>query len=364
MGDDVPGDGSGTIALRVLDGAGQEVLTISVHPPPPAVAAPEAPDPRYGRNLLLSAILGVLVCAWLATFTEDLPTVAATLGLGGSLVWLAFLSNLVSETRRKELQKLFDQSIMSKAGLTYLLILLGIISLGYALTHGTILFISKDDTTARAITVYAIDDGQVVAGPPAEDDLLSGNSKLRLPLATFPWPSRYLVHMTGLPPLETEVWPFALSVVRSPASFKFTPVVIVRLDPVWANTAAKAKNWSVNVKASGTRNGHPKKLGDVTVTAYDGKTLWVGCDSTVVLPDAVKERWRHETGAAAAGPASEPPLVWFQPAGVLEHVVLRPGDALDITVFNSNGFPVKPTQRVAVRPGGYDPDRIQEVFLQ
>jgi hypothetical protein len=351
------GDGSSgppdRVALKLLRPDGTEMASIEIRCLVPTTAPPPDLPARYGLNLFLAALIGVLTCAWLAIFTEDLPLVAATLGLGGSLVWIAFIANLVGEERRKGLQKAFDDHVMLKPRTTGILVVAGMIGVWLALSRGNVLFISKDDVTARAVTVERILDETGTRRERIADDLLLGNSKLRLPLGASPSGQRYLIRVTGLPAIERRVYPLTSTVVRSPASFTTRPVVLVRIDSGWAKTASDAKNWVISVALIRDE----RKIADETVRSYDGKSLWIGCDTTVPLPDAVKERWRDDLKG------NDMPVVWTQMRSALPNVVLRQGDVVELTLFNSNEHPMKPRQKILVRAGGYDADRIQEVHL-
>jgi hypothetical protein len=307
---------------------------------------------RYASNLVLSAAIGVATCVWLAVFTEYLPVVATTLGLGGSLVWIAFVANLIPETRRKQLQEIVDREVLTSGITTCVLSIVGVLGFIYALNFGALLFISKDDVTARSVTAYTVDPSGKIEEPPVADDLLSGNTKLRMPLATFLCSRRYLIRVTGLPPIERAVSPFSLTVVRSPASFMRQPVLIVRAAPLWADVAAKAHNWTLT--ATVRREGAAPRT--ETLPDYDGSSVWIGCDATVPIPDGLKARWRD----ALKG---ELPAEWLQTRSVLGNVALRPDDVIDVVLRNAGNVPVA-AHSTRVKRGGYDVEHIQEIYLE
>src|SRR4051794_32696838 len=109
----------------------------------------------FTRNLLATVIVGVAISWWLVEYTDFFPTIGGLLGLGGIFAWIAFLSNLISETRKKQLQEALERRILLvRSTATYaLLVLVGLAF--YAAVHGTIVVVAPLDGGKRTIEVRA-----------------------------------------------------------------------------------------------------------------------------------------------------------------------------------------------------------------
>ena len=91
-------------------------------------------------NLASFIILGVALSFWMLRYTDWFPVFGGILGLSGAFAWIAFLSNLITEGRKKAAQQYLDQRILQNKGT--LLALVGLILVfifGFAFWHGTLL---------------------------------------------------------------------------------------------------------------------------------------------------------------------------------------------------------------------------------
>src|SRR4051794_1742544 len=78
--------------------AADEDLSAQTKPAPPGQLR------YFVRNIVCLTVTGVAISLWLVQYTDFFPMVGGLLGLTGIFAWVAFLSNLVSDERKKELQ--------------------------------------------------------------------------------------------------------------------------------------------------------------------------------------------------------------------------------------------------------------------
>ena len=58
-------------------------------------------------NLFTLLAIGVVTSGWILYYTDYFPVVGGLLGLGGLFAWVAFLSNIIDENRKKTVSNLF-----------------------------------------------------------------------------------------------------------------------------------------------------------------------------------------------------------------------------------------------------------------
>ncbi|MBT4427195.1 MAG: hypothetical protein HOI02_10345 [Rhodospirillaceae bacterium] len=141
----------------------------------------------YFVNLFASVVLGVTVSAWVLFFTDLFPVVGGLLGLGGLFAWIAFLSHIVSDERKKQLQQGFDQQVLSRLWYTLVIFALGIgLWLGIAETRGTMKLEAIAETKIRSVKIYTVEASGAGSQLPIEDFLLLPGTEMKLIVPT-PW---------------------------------------------------------------------------------------------------------------------------------------------------------------------------------
>ena len=121
----------------------------------PSEEPARGPEPvgRVFSNLLLLSLLGVAASVWVWFYTEWFPVIGSLLGLGGVFTWLAFLSGLLKDERKEQLQELLDRRVFAARGLvTALLAVVVALGLGASL-FGAVVVRSTADSRDRTVAV-------------------------------------------------------------------------------------------------------------------------------------------------------------------------------------------------------------------
>ena len=241
-------------------------------------------------TLTVLAVVGVAGSGWLLYYTDWFPVVGGLLGLGGVFAWLAFLSNLLSGDRKKEIQAAFEAAVLQKRrtaviGVAVAVVLLVVI----APFWGTLMIDTLGDDTSRTVEIHQLGDGKDTLGPLVSRQLLSPRSDAKVRLYTG-WFRRksYYVKVAGLPGATVEIPKIGRAVMSVPSDLFGRPVVLVR--PAFTSAAA-IKTGGHTLKA--TLDGQP--LG--TIQSYAGNPIWIGADHDVAIPAGLQERWRAEVRA-------------------------------------------------------------------
>ncbi len=71
-------------------------------------------------NLIGLIAAGISVSWWILYFTDFFPVVGGLLGLGGLFTWIAFVSNILTDERKAEMQQSFDRFVLQRRGLLIL----------------------------------------------------------------------------------------------------------------------------------------------------------------------------------------------------------------------------------------------------
>jgi len=264
-------------------------------------AAPGTTNPGSGpatgsigwvaANLFALILLGVSICAWVLFYTDLFPEVVGLLGLGGLFAWIAFLSNLLSENRKKELQEWFDQRVLRKGGS---LAWIAVAAVGFFLLlaplWGALVVSTIRDDKDRTIEIRSLGSEGLWSKRALEPEHLPPRSKHIYSLPTPWWGHRqFQVKVSGLPARVVEIkgWHHSPLVVPADLGFDRQPILLVHLTPE-ANILVQPPNPPGLLEL--LQNG--KQIGKVS--NFRGENVWVGGDDDIAIPDWMITRWRLE----------------------------------------------------------------------
>jgi hypothetical protein len=292
----------------------------------------------YVVNLFLAGGLGFVALIWFAAYTEHVTALQTLLGLGGLFVWFTFLSNAISAERKAALQTWLDDALNSSAGTVVIVLLFCAFAL-YATHYAAIVAVGRNDSTARLITVRRVfADGRLTE--PLASDALPANGLLRMTVPASFFLRRYRIFATGLPATDRDLHVFSRAEVVLPTDFQQRPVALLHLSAL--DTANAAQNHTdTRLRVIVWRNDH--EIATTTVPNYDGRSVWVGCDSSVQIPAPIRARWPKEAD-----------VLWSDPIAILPNTLLERGDAISARLENGSGSCIAIIPRITLRPIQYE----------
>jgi hypothetical protein len=276
----------------------------------------------YLLNLVLLVALGVALSGWTLWYTDAFPAVGGLLGLGGLFAWIAFVSGILREERKQELQRAFEERVLlgRRTGLAVVAVAAAFLA-GWAGWHGTVEVGGLADAGSRVVRVERVAAAaSAPAGAPAAEGLLTARGRVRFLLPTLPWrPAVYRVRPAGLPARTVTVRPLARVRLASPDAFLLQPALLVRPPAAVANFARRHP-FSLAVRR--LRAGAPDAF--ASIPAYRGEAAWIGCGADVEVPERILDRWRLDLVAEGSG--TDPLAWWRAPLGV--ELDLAAGDSV------------------------------------
>jgi hypothetical protein len=315
---------------------------------------PRQDQGRFIVSLTLFVLWGLFISAWFIYYTDFYPVVGGLLGLGGLFAWIAFLSNLISEKRKDELQERFESFLLSKRFLPSLLILFALF-LGLALFLGTVMLQSSENISRR-ISIKSPDDKRPWSDSTLEKWTVgAGNIEKSIWWTKPVWSGSYEIKAAGLPAITVAVKPFQRVPVYIPDSFYTRPVLLVVPDLITSATATNAATsgspiYELALNVGGNEKGRQP---------YRGGTVWIGCDRDVTVPAQTLARWRLDFLIKTNTPEEVLSPYEF-PESMFEEADLKEGDQVVLTLF-SHGQ-VAATKKVTIRKPSAN-DFPQEVRL-
>jgi hypothetical protein len=287
----------------------------------------DSAEEQIRRNLLLLVVLGVFISGWILFYTDLFPIVGGLLGLGGLFAWLAFLSGLLTEARKKALQERFEAGFLAsgKVGDWLLIGLAGLCLL--ASGAGAIRLDASGDGENRVVRFRVLDrESSLAVG---WRHYVTGRSTGTFPLPASWLGQDYVVDVAGLPDRRIRVFPFVRRRLVTPEASLERPVLLIR--PMMTISAqAEASDFTLDVHVD------DRKVGDLA--QYRGEPVWIGCDEDVAIPQRVLERWRLDL--ILEDPANYKPesfARWTAPMSVVPQRELSAGETVRVRVLRPNG---------------------------
>lgn len=233
-------------------------------------------------NLIALVVWGVVLSSWMLWYTDWFPVVGGLLGLTGAFSWIAFLSNLVPDNRKAQIQAWFDGRVLQNrwplgvlSGLSLAFIVL------FTSWHGTLIIDALGDGAARTVEIQHVGQNQ------AADSLRLGSAAraeraVLLPTGFFSGKS-YRLKLEGLPGIEIEITPWRRTTVVVPVDFLTAPVVLLRPSATMSGEASTGE-FSLLVMTGDTEYGR--------IMNYRGESVWIGAREDVQIPAGLVDRWR------------------------------------------------------------------------
>lgn len=270
--------------------------------------------------------VGLSASWWVLYYTDWFPVVLGLLGLGGFFAWIAFVINLLTDERKKQIQSSFDRRVLqSPATVAVLVVVLLVGWLGFAPFRGTLLVQNLASDAGHRIEVSRLD----ADGTPTEiidrQPVVAGETvKILLPTGWFG--SRdYHVKLSGLPSQRVTLRSFFREKILAPDTLLGRPVLLLR--PAAKLAGPVSAGFSLRVLVEG------KPFGEIK--PYDGGVLWIGAEADVVIPRHVVERWRFEFLQLGLDPAGV--INWSRPKVWAKHRPLPAAVRVRAELLNAAG---------------------------
>lgn len=332
----------------------------------PLVLVPPADDPGQAQasravikrvllNLGLLIALGVGVSGWMLYYTDWFPVVGGLLGLGGLFTWIAFVSGLLKDERKEEFQEGFERQILLERRTWVAVLLAGGLFFLWASLHGTIVVRSLADDSDRTVAIGRA--GAAGAGGEPDASFLAPRA-LQKYLVFTGWTGReYKVKASGLPAETFRVVPLRRRTVASPSSFMARRVLLIRPD-VRVSANANAFPFELVVRRGGEGG---EVIGRIERGQYQGEAVWAGCDTDVVVPASVVDRWHLEMLRSEV--PEEVLTRWAAPLAVAEDTALEEGDRIRAELLREDGGAYA-VGEVTVRPVLTGQGFVQELLMR
>lgn len=260
--------------------------------------------------------LGVGFSLWMLRYTDWFPIVGGLLALTGAFSWVAFLSNIISDSRKAQAQSFLDRAVLQRpATLLVLAVVAMAFVFGYSFRRGTLMIDALGDTRSRT--------GEIQAGeePPQRVAVATGDVSLFLVPTPFFGQQGYRVKLAGLPAITVNAQPWHRTRVITPSDFWAAPVLLVRPTIAMSGEAIHGE-FELIVKVGNAEWDR--------VSPYLGGSVWLGASEDVEIPLARIDRWRAEFLLKQYDAA----LVqrWTAPVSLLGDTPLMPGAKIDVTI--------------------------------
>jgi hypothetical protein len=273
----------------------------------------------FALNFFLVLTLGVGTLYWIGYHTEWLGIVGGVLGLGGAFAWVAFVLGLVRKERKEAMQFALDGALSSRwtaACAVLAAVVLAIVGSMY----GSIRIDARRDSSERYVEILLQRDDEREL---VHSDLLPAHSVRTFPVRAGDGARPYELRIIGLPELELRARSFERTTIRSPDALLARSVLVLRPTTEVTQTIRRdAARFELTVRIG---EDPPARIEN-----YRGESVWVGCEESVVIPPALRDRWRMELAAARLPEALM--LPWLAPSALATRRELLPGERVRITL--------------------------------
>ena len=280
-------------------------------------------------NLLALIITGISVSWWILYFTDAFPVFGGLLGLGGLFTWIAFVGNILTSERKKELQQLFDRKVLQQHGLSILLciVLLGW-WFGFAASRATLMVDSLEAASGHVLEVREFQQDSPLSPEPVQRVKLSPRSVVKVLLAA-PWfgEKDYFIKVSGFPGRKITVTSYRREPLFVPKMLQERPVVLIR--PAARDSGIVLEGFSLEIYIDDEQE--PAHF----IDEYRGQAVWFGTDSDVEVPERHVAGWRHEFKGAKMN--EEGINRWLPPVAIGPVADLSGASTITAHLKNSGG---------------------------
>lgn len=253
----------------------------------------------YTINLFVLLATGVWVSLWVHHNSEWFPLIGGLLGLGSFFAWIAFITNLLSDDRKKSYQEIFEKRFLEN-GWACLLLLLVNAGLIYTLpfSNGGLRLINASDASSLSVQVVAPPARGTASAAPIFIGRQQDNKNF-FP-ADFGGNSHYVLSVSNAPSIRVTVKPFSRRTVLLPAAAWQQLLILIR--PATATDAGRFQDpgntYYLKIELCTGPADSPDcaslQVGSTEVIKYSGAALLVGTDRDVIVPTQVSHRWRSD----------------------------------------------------------------------
>lgn len=297
---------------------------------PDASKPQEGPTSVVARNLFLLALTGLGLSLWFLFFTDWFSWFNSLVALSGAFAWLASLSNILSEDRKKALQQRVEKRYLSRKGLGWrFLIVALIVTLFFNFFGATVVVQTHWDHRARAFRLEQQEVSGWLGDLLNQEGSLGPGSERRfflLHLGSFP---SYRLKLAGLPSQELVLRPFVPRWVKSPEDLYSRPVLLIRptsglQDRILTTLRERKESMSLSIH----------RLGEdpVIVNAYRGEAFWIDGDEDLEVPQRLVNSWLQELRGIGPDRGNSVPWLPIRPLDGLSD--LTPGETVYLSLRN------------------------------
>ncbi|MFC1763512.1 hypothetical protein ACFL6U_15720 [Planctomycetota bacterium] len=269
-------------------------------------------------HLLWLIVLGVTTLYWLGVYTDWLQTVIGLLGLGGIFAWIAFLSKIISDARKTQLQQAFDK-FLSHKWMGLVLVVLTVFMAFIAGNFGCLIADSGRDSLGHHLEIRQPGNTQ-----PCRSRSLQPSLVQPFLLYTGLRGRTYEIDIKGLPLRVQRVHPLSRIRLRVPGDFFRGCVLLIR--PGQRLSSYSSEPDAEHELMVRIDDSEPQSM------SFRGHSIWIGSDKTLAIPAHLRQNWHIEVGADTNTNTSTL-LRWLQPDVFKTIPVLKAGQEVEIAVI-------------------------------
>jgi hypothetical protein len=272
----------------------------------------------FVSNFVTFLFLGASVLGWCYRYTDWIEIVGGFLSLAGILSWLAFVLNVIPKNRMEEFQAWADGSIFNNARVKWFVLGLLVIGLAGASFLGTVEVTWMAGEGNRSVWIHRVGKSEGEAVP-----LMPGKAVRNLFWTVWTKPTKVRVKVSGFPDRTAEITPWQRYELKVSDSF-YRPVVLFRPTVDLLNMLRnEPMNLSVKVDSQSWM-----------IPQYDGRSVWIGCDADVEVPEAKQGVWRAILTTAGQPETSH---YWVHPLTLTGAIPnLRPGQTIEVALLRDD----------------------------
>lgn len=227
-------------------------------------------------NFPILAIAGLVMSFWAFHFTDAFDAIGGALGAGGILVWLSFVWTLLPSSRRARLKRRCSLHIFQGQYSGPVL----------AVATGVFLLVVSFRGTVQFSMVEGIGPVRVMLtsnggnGRTTTHIMMGGERKRVCRWVGFGEDAVFVIRIDGYPSERVKIRSWLRTDRIVPYSY-LRPILLLRANEDRIVIADEKKlHWQITI---GDNEPIEKE--------FDGRSLWIGCDSSMVVPSRLLVEW-------------------------------------------------------------------------
>ncbi|MEH6405322.1 MAG: hypothetical protein V7750_18250 [Sneathiella sp.] len=252
----------------------------------------------YAINLVTILATGVWASLWFIYNTEWFPVIGGALGLGSFLAWIAFILGLLTDEKKKTLQRLVDEKVFSNRHFLWavlvinalLLILLPSVNGGLHIINAS----SAGSITLKIHKAAPSGDPLSIPNPPL---FIAPHDQQKMIFPVKFWGSDYYnISASDAPDFETTVKSFTRKTLIFPDVAWQQNLLLIKpsSEQEFANFNNDSSEYYLKISLCGKdfNSCNIRYDGYTAHTSYSGGALLMGTEKNVRLPNALLQNWR------------------------------------------------------------------------